>query len=1177
MRQHFPAKEKLKPANCFRWGFKLFNSQIKCMKKSVPLGRAFPLRSLRKILTIMKLTIFIILFSALQVKAHDVKGQTVNLSVKNTEIRKILKTIEKEGQYRFLYNYDLKGLKSKVNFNASNLSLKDALERLFTGNELTYKLVNRNLVVVLSTNPDENREVRVTGKITGAENEPLAGVSIQEKGTSTGTTTNNSGEFSLTVADNATLVISAIGYETQEVSIAGRTVIDVKLVPNVKQIDQVVVIGYGSASKRDLTGSIVKVAGKDVADKPNSNPIASLQGRVAGLSVVNNGTPGKAPDIRIRGTGSIGTVNPLYVVDGIFNDNIDYLNPNDIESIEILKDPSSLAIFGVRGATGVIAITTKKARAGQVTVNFNTSWGTKKLVDKIQLANADQFKQLFAQERLNNGITDPFDYSGLTANTDWIDAVTRTGHFNNNNLSISGSTDKNRFNLGLGYLSDEGIILHERLQKMQLSFSDEFKISKAIKVGVIFNSSRQQNPYDATAVLDDARKVMPQVSAGTKRFLVRNPYGSDSIYMDLYSGLDVGLQNSGVVNPLLRVENEWNTLKSFEYRNVGSIYAEISFLKNFTFRSTFYADMSNVNRRKYVPRYYAYNPKTDQPELYSAVTSVTEDDQDWRKYQQDYVLTYKKNFGEHGITATGGFTTYYYGNFNRNGKATQNIGSAGIPIPNNERFWYLSTGFEDPSTTTGGSSQSEYTTVSYLARVLYNFRNTYFLNASFRNDASSRLPPNNRDQKFWALGAAWDISKESFMDGQKFFNFLKLKGSIGVLGNQTASRLDGTPLNYPFYPNLRQGNDAVTVFDINPYTGAREEYIANPELRWETIHAKEIGVELAAFQNKLHFEANYFNRTTKDLMTYVDRTSIGLPNKLENGGSIRNTGVELSATWSQNITNDLRLDVSGNITFMKNEVLSLSTDLPTGYLSRGFQNNGSAESRTQVGHPIGSFYGYVVAGVFQSYADILASPNQSAVGAYGPGDLKFADINGPDGKGPDGKITADDRTFIGNPTPDFTYGTSINLSYKGFNLGIDLVGVYGNEVFRTWGSLESPFQRVNYPTEKLGSWTGPGTSNWTPIISQGNRINYNGSTYNIEDGSYFRVRNIQLGYNFSKNMISKLNIQNLRLFVNVQNLKTWKHNLGYTPEFGGDATAFGYDNAGGAIPVVSTIGLNITF
>lgn len=1146
------------------------------MKKSVPLGRSFPTRSLLKILMMMKLTIFIILIAALQVKANDVNGQNISLNVKNTEIRKVLKTIEREGNYRFLYNYDLKGLKSKVNLNVDNLPLEATLDRLFAGNELTYKLVNRSLVAVISTNEEENREVRITGRITGSSDEPVAGASVQEKGTSNGTTTNNNGEFTLTVADNATIIISSIGFETQEVAVASRTVVNVKLVSAIRQIDQVVVIGYGSASKRDLTGSIVKIDGKEVADKPNTNPISSLQGKVAGLSVVNSGTPGKAPDIRIRGTGSVGQVQPLYVVDGIFNDNIDYLNPNDIESIEVLKDPSSLAIFGVRGATGVIAITTKKAKAGKVTVNLNASYGWKKLTDKIEMASAEEFAMLFAEERANNGVTDPFDYTGLTANTDWIDAVTRTGNFASTNLSVSGSTEKNKFNLGVGYISDEGIIRHERLQKYLLSFSDEFKLTRNIKVGFILNSSRQQNPYDATAVLDDARKVIPQVSSGQMSFFVKNPYGTDSLDMNMYSGLDVGLQSSGVVNPLLRVENEWNKTINIEYRNVASVYAEVNFLKYFTFRPTWYADISNVNKRQYVPLYYAYNPKDNTPYVYSQLTTVTENDNDWRKFQQDYVLTFKKAFGEHNVTATGGFTTYYFGNFNRTGKVNQKTGPGGIPIPNDKRFWYMSNGFEDPTSTSSTSSQSEYTTVSFLARVLYNYQNKYFLNASFRNDASSRIPPQNRNQQFWAVGAAWDISKEDFMQSVAWLNFLKLKGSVGVLGNQSAyNQNDNSSFNYPFYPVLVPGSNAV--FGTNVYTAANELYFYNPDLRWETVSAQEVGIEMNAFNNRLHFEANYFNRTTKDLMTYIDRSAIGLKNMLTNGGSLKNWGWEFSGNWTQNLGKDLRIDVGGNITFLNNEVVSLSSDLPSGYITRAFQNNGSAESRTAIGHPIASFYGYVVEGIYQSYAEILASPNASAVGAYRPGDFKFRDINGPDGKGPDGKITADDRTFIGNPTPDFTYGTSVNVSYKGISLGIDMVGVYGNEIFRTWGSLESPFQRVNYPKEKLNRWHGPGTSNWTPIISQEDRFNYNGSTYNIEDGSYFRIRNIQLGYELPRNLVSKARMQNVRVYFNVQNLKTWKNNLGYTAEYGGDATAFGYDNAGGAIPIVSTVGLNVTF
>ncbi len=1018
----------------------------------------------------------------------------------------------------------------------------------------------------------------VTGKVTGADGSPIAGVTVQQKGSTAGTATDATGKFSLNVSNtNASLIVSSLGYEEQTIPMGGRTNIDITMKGSaVRELEQVVVIGYGTATKRDLTGSIVKISGKEVADKPNPNPIASLQGKVAGLSVVNNGTPGVAPDIRIRGTVSIGQVHPLYVVDGIFNDNIDYINPNDIESIEVLKDPSSLAIFGVKGATGVIAITTKKARAGQTVVNFNTSYGFKKLVDKIQLANADQFKTLFAQERAldkDNPTTVPFDYTGLNANTDWIDAVTRTGHFSNNNLSISGSTEKNRFNFGLGYIYDEGIIKHEQLERMLLSLGDEFKLNKAIKLGVNLNVSRQHNPYDATSVLDEARKVIPQVSSGIKNFFVKNPYGTDSLDMDIYSGLDVGLQAAGVVNPLVRLENEWDKTKSYELRTVGSVYAEVNFLKYFNFRSTVYGDISNINKRQYTPLYYAYNPKNEIPYLYSQTTRVQEDDQTYKKYQQDHILNFKKNFGDHGLTLTGGFTTYYFSNFNRTGKSSQT--STGGAIPDDPRFWYITNGFENSAGTSSSSSQSEYSTVSYLARALYNYKNKYFLNGSFRNDASSRLPTKNRNQQFWAVGVAWDITRENFMAGQQIFNFLKLKASIGVLGNQTASRLDGTPLDYPFYPNLLTGTNAV--FGTNVYAAARRAYLPNPNLKWETVDAQEIGIELNAFQNHLHFEANYYNKTTNDLLTYVSRGTIGLEDELINGGSIRNRGEEFSATWNQNISKDVTLSIGGNISFLKNKVLSLSADLPTGFLSRGFQNNGSAESRTTPGFPISSFYGYVVEGIYQSNTDIAKSPDASDIGSYRPGDFKFKDIAGPGGTGPDGKITADDRTVIGNPTPDFTYGASINLSYKGLSLGVDIVGVYGNEVFRTWGSLESPFQRVNYPAEKIGSWNGPGSSNWVPILGQGDRFNYNGSTYNIEDGSYFRIRNLQLGYNFSQSLISRAKIKNLRLYVNVQNIKTWKNNLGYTAEFGGDATAFGYDNAGGAIPVVSTVGLNITF
>jgi len=1134
--------------------------------------------AVKKALFVMKLTFVMLIAGILQVSAKANGQAKVSLNLSHVEIAKALKSIETQGDYRFLYNNNLKSLKEKIDVDLNSVSIKDALDKMFTGTDLGYKILDNNLIVVLSS-VLAVQDIKITGRILSEKGEPLSGVSVSLKGTSVGTTTDNNGNFTLTVPEKGTIVVSYIGYQSQEVKVNSQSVISVKLVESNKVMDEVVVIGYGQASKRDLTGSIVKIAGKEVADKPNVNPVASLQGKVAGLYVVNSGTPGAQPDIRIRGTTSLGQVHPLYVVDGIFNDNIDYVNPNDIESIEILKDPSSLAIFGVKGATGVIAITTKRAKAGQTTINFNTTYGLKKLVDKIKMANTSQFNTLFNEENDNNAVpaNQRPDLSKFTSNTDWVDAVTRTGAFNTNNISVSGSTDKNKFNFGIGYTYDQGMIKHEQLDKIILSFSDEFKVSKAIRMGVNFNASRQHNPYDATWVLDDARKVIPDVSAGTKPFKVLNPYGTDSITQNLYSAL--AIQGAGVVNPLLQLENEWDKTISYTYRYVGSVFAEVNFLKYFNFRGTWYGDMSNLNSRKYTPLYYDYTPYSDSALLYSNKTSLVENDEDWKKFQQDYILTFKKSFGDHNLTVTGGFTTYYFGSFQRQVLLKQGTGPSDLPIPNEPRLWYINSGFGvvDPTIKTDGSgtysSQGEATTASFLGRVLYNYKGKYFLNGSFRDDGSSQIPQKNRHQQFWALGGAWEITKEDFMRGQNIVDFLKLKGSIGVLGNQTTNQDNVTPVNfnYPYYPNLTAGT--VAVFGTNILNAAANAYKPNPDLKWETVNASEIGIELNAFQNRLHLEANYYNKTTNNLMTYVDRSTISLDNELINGGKLRNWGEEFSATWNQNLSKDLNIAVSGNITFLQNKIISLADDLKAtgGYLSRGFANNASAEARSIPGHPVGSFFGYVVDGLYQSNLDILKSPSASSIGTYGPGDLKFKDVNG------DGVISAADRTVIGNPSPKFMYGGSVNINFKGFNLGVDVGGVYGNDVFREWGSLESPFQRVNYPEFKMNRWHGAGTSNWDPIISQGHRFNYNGSTYNIEDGSYIRIRNLQLGYSIPRNLLSSIKVQALRLFVNVQNLKTWKHNYGYSPEFTGDATAFGFDAAGGALPRITTFGLNVTF
>src|SRR6185437_13014538 len=688
--------------------------------------------------------------------------------------------IEKQGVYRFLYNSRLATIRKKVTVDVQDMSISDLLQHMFNGTDLTFKMLDNNLIVVVSNSP-EAQDIKITGKVTGENGEPLSGVSVTVKGTAVGTSTDNNGNFTLTVPQNGKLVISDIGYESQEVAINNQSVINVKLKVARQSMNEVVVIGYGQASKRDLTGSIVKIDGKEIADKPNTNPVASLQSKVAGVYIVNNGTPGQAPDIRIRGTGSIGSIAPLYVVDGVFTYDISYVNPNDIESMEGLKDPSSLAIFGNNGANGVIIITTKRAKAGQFFFSFSTNTGVKQLVNKIKLANASQFNTLFAQENANNGVTNNgyLTLPDMQNNTDWIKAVTRRGVISSNNLSIANSTDNNKFNLSLGYTLDQGIVLKEQLERINVTLNDEAKINKWLKVGVNMTVMRENLPYDATGELNGAREMMPQVSAKSKKFLVPNLYGSDTLSQNLYSTTDAALQNSGVQNPLLDIYSHYNTNSDILYRYVGSLYAEINFAKHFNFRSAVYGDFSNENHRQYQQLYYGYDPVADAPVVMQAQTQVKQGLTDAKNTQTDNILTYKNTFGDHNLTVIAGATTYAHQlSFNQEWVLPTDNST---PIPNDPRFWYPSAWpnsavSNDPNKTFSYNYQYNWT-VGFFGRALYNYDQKYYLNASIRRDGSSDFLPANKWGTYWTLGAAWELTRETFMSDQKFFNFLKLKGS----------------------------------------------------------------------------------------------------------------------------------------------------------------------------------------------------------------------------------------------------------------------------------------------------------------------------------------------------------------------------------------------------------------
>lgn len=979
-------------------------------------------------------------------------------------------------------------------------------------------------------------QTAITGKVTGTNGEAVAGASVTIKGSKQGTSTDANGNFSITAAPTATLVVTSSGYQKSEVAVGNQTTIDIPLTSSNQQLEQVVVIGYGTAAKRDLTGSIVKIAGKDVADKPNTNPLASLQGKVSGLSVVNTGELGKEPDIRIRGTVSRSQTKPLYVVDGVFNDNIDYLNPGDIESIEILKDPSSLAIFGVRGANGVIAVTTKKGKSG-INVNFTSTVGIKKVVDKIALVDAAGFKTLYSEQ--NPG----FDYSLYTANTDWQKAISQDGIFNRDNISVSSNSERNRFYMGAGYQYEEGIIKHEKLQKYSLVLNDELKISKTFKVGFNVNAYRGVNPQLQS--FSNAIVATPIVE----------PYNTGK---GVYNQLPIG--TAQIANPLRVIEETRGKSISNTERIVGSIYLEAALLKHLTFKTTYYTDLGFTNSRSFTPLIQTFNLATNSFSNENTKTSVGSDESRTRKFQQDYLLTYINKFGDHGLTVLGGFSTIFNSYNEQNIRGSQYTTGLNLPIPNDERFWYLDNRvFVDPTSIVVVNPEKdafqnylpyqwEQATVSFLARVLYNYKQKYLINASFRRDGSSDISTKNKYQNFVAVGLGWEISKEDFMQSQHAFDYLKLKASGGVLGNQY------TAIHYPFYPILAAPTSAV--FGPSggvPIPGYTPSFIADPNLKWETITSYEAGVEFAILKNRLRGDANYFTKLTKNLLTNYSAAGGQKPG-ITNAGEISNKGVELSLSWNDNISKDFTYTISGNLTTLNNNVKKLYLDAPI-Y---------DGPSRTKVGDPIGSFFGYVVEGVYQDSADIAKSP---ANGTPSPGDLKYRDING------DNKITDSDRVVIGNPTPKIIYGFSVGLNFKGFDFGIDFQGVGGNEIFRQWGN-GAGYATLNYREARLNRWHGAGTSNFEPRIHD---VELPASTYKIENGSYLRIRNLQLGYNFKPEMIRGARLKSLRVFVSGQNLKTFKHNSGFTPEFGGSATQFGVDNGSYPVPAVYSFGINANF
>lgn len=906
-----------------------------------------------------------------------------------------------------------------------------------------------------------------------------------------------------------------------------------------KKIDEVVLIGYGTAKKQDLTGSITRVAGDVVNDKPASNPINSLQGQVAGLSIVNSGQPGSQADVRIRGTATINGVNPVYIVDGVFANNIDFLNPADVESIDVLKDPSSLAIFGSRGANGAIIITTKHGKSGRTTINLSSSIGVKSFDNRPNLVNAAGFRTLYNEDLANQGLPPYALFSLFNADTNWIDEISKKGGIiNQNNVTISNGTENNRVSFSFGYQSEDGSIKYEKYDRLTLKFNDDLKISKSFRAGFGLTGSYANLPQIRS--FGNALNATPVVS----------PYNNvQGPYFGLYNSLPQQLGAAQIGNPLAIVEGFRFTQINKEYQFNPNAYIEFDFFKHFTFKSSYAVQYLNGSGRGYQPVFNVYVPENNSISPYGGnlLTSVNQYENKDISFQQDQLLTYKNKFGQHDLTLLAGFETINRELSSLSGSAKADLKNLG-QIPNDPRFWYLNSRFLDETTKTVNYSGFKERQVSYFARMLYNYDKKYLLNASVRRDGSAVLAPGNRFDTFWSVGAAWEVSRENFLKDNRYISYLKLKGSYGDLGNQNigGNRYYG----YPTYSESGAG-----VFNGNVTPALAPSFVVNPNLTWEHLKSYEFGFESSFFNRKLTLEATYYNKKSVGLLNQTDN----ILNFYLNSGSIEAKGLEFTTGWKGK-TENLTYYINGNLSTTKTKVLETRLEGSQDFFGPSIYSQGL---------PVGAFYGYVVEGLYQSYADILASP-PTTIGDVGPGDFKYKDING------DGKITPEDRTMIGDPTPDFSYGINFGAEYKGIFINADLYGVYGNEVFRNWGNGNS-FAPFNYREERLARWTGPGTSNWEPRSYSASSYNRENSTYMIEDGSFFRIRNVQVGYNFNKDLISGLKLQALKLYFNVQNLKTWDHVNGFTPEFGGSATQFGVNNSGYPNPRIMSFGLNATF
>lgn len=1086
-----------------------------------------------KIARIMKLTTALLLFACLQVSATGWSQERITLKMTEAEIKKVLFAIEKKSDYRFLFTEEAIKGKPRVNVDVFQATVSEVLDKILANTGISYKVLGTNLVVLkegANATETATQEVRVTGKVTSASGEPLAGVSVFVKGTRAGTTTDANGNFSLTVPDDAVLVFSSVGYEGTEMAVGGKSTLTISLQPSVRVQEQVIVVGYGSQRKLDVTGSVAQIKGEEISKQASVNPISGLQGKVAGVQINNSGAPGASPEIRIRGLGTVyGNPNPLYVVDGVWFSDISFLNPADIENMSILKDASAQSIYGIRAANGVVLITTKKGRTNQQpSVTYTGYAGWQKVTNQIKMANANEFATL-VNEKDNAQTLDPAAFS---TGTDWYGQLLRNAMITNHQVSVGGGGDKNTYNFSLGYLSQDGIVETNNYTRYTARLQNDFQVLKSLKMGYTVTGA-----FSKSDDIDGG--IFRQMFAA---YPVLPVYYADGSYGD--PG-DYPLGDGAKFNPQVTID--YFDQQSKNYRLTGNFYADLKFARKFTFRTSIGGEFGQSEVRRYNPVYAAtLNQRNTVSELSMSRAET-------RNWILENTLAYDTKIGDHGIKVLVGQAAQEYKSYGFSAKA-QNV-------PNNsEGDRYIKLGTLGTNTILDEGDLS--TVASYFGRINYSFKNRYLLNASLRADGSSKFFGDDRWGYFPSIGAGWVISDESFMKNQKIFSSLKLRGSWGKIGNASV------PSNLSVL-RVTQSANLSPIFGGVAYTGASINTVVPPTTVWERAVGTDIGIEASLLKNKLYIEADYYNKKTEQAIfdiPILGSVGTGSSSIVGNQADFQNSGFEFSATWKDMMSNNLSYSVSGNIGINKNEVLSVTTGGNPIYGGGAAATGGQLSTRTVVGQPIGEFYGLVVNGIFQNTAEIAGSAQTTAK----PGDFRYVDQN------KDGVIDGKDRIAIGNPNPRVSFGINTNWNYKNFDLTLDFQGVSGVEIYNA--NLGLRFGNENFTKEFYDNrWHGQGTSNTYPSANIGGGDNYRPNTFFVEDGSYFRIRNMQLGYSLPNTLIDKWGIKKLRVYANAQNAFNFFKYRGFSPEVGGTPTNAGIDANVYPLSAIYNFGVNLTF